>query len=785
MKTPEKLLIVLLGICLWTAVPTGAELIQHLDASVAESVVVVGDTVTMWNDLSGHDNHAIGFGSLSYPSAAFPGGPVGIDFGQERNSVELSSADASAAWLDLSSGSGGFTVVVVSHTYDFQSSWNDLIGNTSAVANGWGFRYNNSGQYQAYLHGNAGGNSPGGTIEIGDTTVWMHTYNAATGASELWTNQGDPRTVNRAAADFSAGAVTLGTTSNGNRYFRGLIGEVMVYDAPLGQADLEQLRSDLVYKWVTPLEDKLSPGALLPEDGAVEQPLDGVVLSWIPGLDSTAQDVYFGTDLDAVTSATPDNDPAGVHMGRQAEPSFALEQLDYDQTYYWRVDSIRGDAYASSVVSFDTVQYAYPLDAQYITATASSGLTEVVSTVNGAGLNADDLHNDNFDDMWMSDLVDDGDPVWVQYDFGSAVKLNEVLVWNHNTPVEGLLGWGIENASVEYTEDGAIWIPLSAEPVSLAQAPGEDGYAANSAVAFNDLIVQGVRINALSNFPGIVPLNLFGLSEVRFLIVPVQADAPVPANGQAGVGLSPTLAWSAGRGAVSHDLYVSDDPDAVLNETVAPLAQGLTDTGYDLSALDLNTVYYWKVNENAGAEVWPGNVWSFTTLDSLLLDGMETYNNTEPNNIWLTWVDGFDDPDNNGALVGKDPYAEPDGDFSPEDGVVRSGSQSLPIWFDNNAAPISRATRSFTEIPEVGATGMVLYYQFGADSLGDELFVEINGVEVGSVAIPATILPVWNALALDLASVGIEATQVTSMTIGVRGANAKGVVYVDDAMLTN
>jgi hypothetical protein len=120
--------------------------------------------------------------------------------------------------------------------------------------------------------------------------------------------------------------------------------------------------------------------------------------------------------------------------------------------------------------------------------------------------------------------------------------------------------------------------------------------------------------------------------------------------------------------------------------------------------------------------------------------------------------------------------------------VIRSGLQSLPIWFDNTVAPVSTVTRNFTntEIPDVGAKGMVLYYRFGTDSVGDELFVEINGVEVANVAIPATIIPVWNEISIDLAIAGIDdAAQITGMTIGIRGANAKGVVYVDDVLLTN
>ena len=62
----------------------------------------------------------------------------------------------------------------------------------------------------------------------------------------------------------------------------------------------------------------------------------------------------------------------------------------------------------------------------------------------------------------------------------------------------------------------------------------------------------------------------------------------------------------------------------------------------------------------------------------------------------------------------------------------------------------------------------------------------IESVEVASVAIPAAISPFWNPLPIDLASASIDdATQIASMTIGIRGANAKGVVYVDDILLTN
>ena len=783
--------VLVLAVCLCMAAPAGAELIQHLDATVEGSVVTDGaGAVIQWIDQSGSGNNAVaGMGSVLYPGTiAFPGGPVGLDFGLERTTLELLSSNASDQWLDQSAGTGGFTVIVVSHTSAVHTSWNDLIGNTSGVNNGWGFRYGSAGQYQVYLHGNTGGNSPENTIQAGDTTVWTHTYNAATGASELWTNQGDPRIGTKAAADFSNDSpVTMGSTSNGGRYFQGLVGEVMIFDSALSQAELDQLRGDLVYKWVTPLEEKLYPKVPSPDDGSVEVPLDGITLSWIPGMGSTGDDVYIGTDFDAVSTATPENDPAGVYMGRQSQTSFALAPLEYGQTYYWRVDSINGGIFSSPVWSFETIKYAYPMASEYITATASSTIEDVnvVNTINGAGLDANDLHNTNLGDMWLSEVQEEGTPVWLQCDLGALVKLNEMLVWNHNTLVEQLLGWGIKDASIEYTADGTTWLPLTEQPVTFEQAPGAEGYAANSAVAFNDLAVRSVRINALSNFEGIVPLNMYGLSEVQFLIVPVQAADPVPTNGQTAVSLDPTVSWSAGRGAVSHDLYVSDDPIAVADETIDPIAVGLTDTPYDLAGFDMNTVYYWKVNEVSDTEAWPGNVWSFTTQDYLVVEDFEDYNDYPPDEIFNTWIDGYGTT-TNGATAG---YPEPDflaGEHYVETTVVHGGGQSMPLFYDNSMAPVSEAKRTYDEAQDwtqAGATSIVLYYQFGADSVGQELYVKINDVKVAAAAVAVT--GDWNPITIDLTGAGIDPTQVSSMTIGIDGAGAKGIVYVDDIMLMN
>jgi len=789
MKTTRNFLVhvLVLAVCLCMASPAGADLIQWLDASVAESVVLNPDgVVQQWNDLSGNENHAVANrGSVLYPSTPLAGGYVGADFGFERNDLELFDEAETSALLDFSgaaAGNSGFTVFVAFRV-DVLGKEQHMIG-TKNTLNNFSMRIDDDGSMSARLNNNLTSNGEL-VAAAGDTIVFGFSYEAATGAYWFWESKNDViRTGTQSAnGDWDNNdSLVVGEakqTANSDHFLRGAIGEVMIFNEYIDSAASDQYRAELAYKWVTPLEDKLSPSVLLPEDGSQEMPIEGVVLSWIPGLDSTGDDVYIGTDFDDVNTATPDNDPAGVYMGRQSQASFALPRLDYGQTYYWRVDSINGGVYSSPVWSFDTIKYAYPMESEYITATASSSIEDVdpVNTVNRAGLNADDLHNTNLDDMWLSNLEEKGTPVWIRYDFGALVKLNEMLVWNHNTLVENLMGWGIKEAEIEYTAYGTTWLPLTEQPVTFEQAPGEDGYAANTLVVFNDLAVHGVRITALSNFEGIVPLNMFGLSEVQFLTVPVQAADPVPANGLPAVSVDPTVSWGAGRGAVSHDLYVSDDPMSVAEETIDPIAAGLTDTTYDLASLDVNTVYYWKVNEIGDTEAWPGYVWSFTTVDFISVDDMESYEDVAGSWIWQTWVDGFEDPAN-GSTVGHGDLAETN--------VVRNGAQSLPLFFDNSSSPLSEATRTFDPTQDWTKSGvqkLILYYQFGLESTGGEFYVEVNSVRVA--AAPVAVVEGWSSIVVDLAAAGIDLSKVGTLTIGVDGAGAKGVVYVDDIVLTN
>jgi hypothetical protein len=56
----------------------------------------------------------------------------------------------------------------------------------------------------------------------------------------------------------------------------------------------------------------------------------------------------------------------------------------------------------------------------------------------------------------------------------------------------------------------------------------------------------------------------------------------------------------------------------------------------------IGTKYYWAVDEVSPGLYEEGDTWAFTTVTQILVDDMESYNNTD-NLIYETWVDGVAD----------------------------------------------------------------------------------------------------------------------------------------------
>lgn len=92
--------------------------------------------------------------------------------------------------------------------------------------------------------------------------------------------------------------------------------------------------------------------------------------------------------------------------------------------------------------------------------------------------------------------------------------------------------------------------------------------------------------------------------------VPLTAYNPWPANGSNEVPLSTTLLWQEGFGAISHNLYFSDNISLLDSRMIGNLAA----SSFDLQGLLPNTTYFWRVDElGANAAVYRGDIWSFKT----------------------------------------------------------------------------------------------------------------------------------------------------------------------------
>ena len=165
---------------------------------------------------------------------------------------------------------------------------------------------------------------------------------------------------------------------------------------------------------------------------------------------------------------------------------------------------------------------------------------------------------------------------------------------------------------------------------------------------------------------------------------------PTPANNAGNVSPAVTLTWLPGVTTLKHHLYLGDDLDAVKQGAAGADKGELTDATYTPADLQGGTTYYWRVDELiVGGAVKTGNVWSFTTF--VLVDDMESYTDDEGSRIYETWVDGW--TNGTGSTVGNTtaPFAERT--------IIHSGKQSMPMDYNNTAAPFySEAEQEFSPL---------------------------------------------------------------------------------------
>jgi len=274
---------------------------------------------------------------------------------------------------------------------------------------------------------------------------------------------------------------------------------------------------------------------------------------------------------------------------------------------------------------------------------------------------------------------------------------------------------------------------------------------------------------------------------------------PDPANGAVDVKQTQIISWSPSVFAASHELYFGTDKDAVKNaDTGSPEYKGTRDLGaeiYDPGMLEWDTAYYWRIDEvdNTNPDSpWPGILWSFTTANFLIVDDFESYNDIDPpdpgsNRIFEAWLDGYEIP-TNGALVGNElpPYAE--------QGIVHSGSQSMPYFYDNSVG-YSEATLTLTyprDWTEKGVNRLTIWFRGDSANAAETLYVALNGSAVVNHDNPnAAQVDTWTEWTIYLqafADQGVNLANVNTIALGFGNRNnpvagGSGTMYFDDIRL--
>jgi len=456
-------------------------------------------------------------------------------------------------------------------------------------------------------------------------------------------------------------------------------------------------------------------------------------LFWKPGAFAVSHDVYAGENFDDVDSGAGD-----TFIGNQSTtdlivgfPGFPFpDGLVPGTTYYWRINEVN-DADPNSPWKGDVWSFTVPPRTAYAPVPADGGESVALDAeLNWTGGFEAKLHT-----VYFGDNFDD-----VSNAAGGPLLGDPIFAPPGPLELAKTYYWRVDEFDPPFTHKGEVW----------------------------SFTAEGT------------------------------AAGPYPAKGAVDTSPTPILRWTAASLAASHEVYVGVDADAVANAGMtSPEHKASTALGeetYDAGRLELETTYYWRIDEVNSTEPgspWTGNLWSFTTGDFLAVDDFESYNDIDPlpgqpgvNRIFDKWIDGFGTL-TNGALIGNPlpPYAETT--------IVHGGAQSMNYAYDN-ANKTSEATLTLVypkDWTEEGVTRLSLWMRGSSANAADRIFVALGNAVVYHDDAAATQLSGWNEWVIDLAEfAGVNLTNVNTVTIGIGTRNSPaaggaGTMYFDDIRL--
>ncbi|MFC1636350.1 LamG-like jellyroll fold domain-containing protein [Planctomycetota bacterium] len=266
-----------------------------------------------------------------------------------------------------------------------------------------------------------------------------------------------------------------------------------------------------------------------------------------------------------------------------------------------------------------------------------------------------------------------------------------------------------------------------------------------------------------------------------FSIPPKTAYSPNPPDGAEFVDPNNvTLTWTPGFGAILHTLYLGDDFNEVNNATGGVPLGSVT---YKPDPLELEKVYYWRVDEFDAVDTHKGDVWSFTTPGAVG-NPQPTYNAMDvPLNAILSWTPA-DSAASHEFYFGTDKAAVRNADTgSPE----YKGSRTLGAE-SYDPGLLDADTAYYWRVDEKDAQGNTAKGPLWTFTAGAYLLVDDFESYTDDDAAGESIWQTWIdgfGVADNGAQVGYLMPPYAEQTIVHGGSQSMPILYTNEAGVTN
>ncbi|MEJ5244805.1 MAG: T9SS type A sorting domain-containing protein [Bacteroidota bacterium] len=290
--------------------------------------------------------------------------------------------------------------------------------------------------------------------------------------------------------------------------------------------------------------------------------------------------------------------------------TYNVSGLNYNTTYYWRVKATDGtnESDWSSVWSFTTAPQpstnVITLELGTVTATPGQLVSVPVKIYGANGPNAIVLaelyisHGTGITKTGTGTGFADYHTLCPAADWVGNMSYSPTMIMN---------GWIAGDLFNKSFPDGSVMFNINV----VYNGPGTVPFTWGLSNAGYASFVENETVTLLVENGGNVTLNY-----VNGGIVPAgpTLSAPtlsLPANNATNVAINPVLEWNSVNGATGYVLQVSTSSTF----TTTVVNQSVTGTTYNVSGLNYNTTYYWRVKATDGTNEsdW-SSVWSFTTM---------------------------------------------------------------------------------------------------------------------------------------------------------------------------